>query len=107
MVWVFLAGAIASEVCATISLRLSEGFTKLVPSIIVVVGYVLAFFLLAQVLKLGLAVGVAYAIWAAAGVTLVALIGATFLGERLTWMQVGGLVAVVVGVVLLEAGGAR
>lgn len=107
MVWVLLAGAIVSEVFATINLQLSDGFSKLVPSIFVVAGYIVAFVLLAQVLQRGLAIGVAYAIWAAVGVALVALIGAVFLGDSLTWVQVAGLVAVIGGVVALEAGGAH
>jgi len=104
MVWVLLAGAILSEVAATISLRLSEGFTKAVPSTIVVVGYLVSFVLLSQVLKRGMAVGVAYGIWAAVGVSLVAVIGAAFLGETLTWVQVGGLALVIVGVVAVQSG---
>jgi len=104
MVWVLLAGAILSEVAATISLRLSEGFTKAVPSTIVVVGYLASFVLLSQVLKRGMAVGVAYGIWAAVGVSLVAVIGAAFLGETLTWVQVGGLALVIVGVVAVQSG---
>jgi small multidrug resistance pump len=104
MVWVLLAGAILSEVLATISLRLSEGFSKAIPSTVVVVGYLLSFVLLAQVLKRGLSVGVAYGIWAAVGVSLVALIGAVFLGESLTWVQVGGLVLVIAGVVAVQSG---
>ncbi|HEY2097082.1 MAG TPA: multidrug efflux SMR transporter [Pseudonocardia sp.] len=104
MVWVLLAGAILSEVMATISLRLSEGFSKAIPSTVVVVGYLLSFVLLAQVLKRGLSVGVAYGIWAAVGVSLVALIGAVFLGESLTWIQVGGLVLVIAGVVAVQSG---
>jgi small multidrug resistance pump len=104
MVWVMLAGAILSEVTATISLRLSEGFSKAVPSTVVVIGYLVSFVLLAQVLKRGLSVGVAYGIWAAVGVSLVALIGAVFLGESLTWVQVGGLVLVIAGVVAVQSG---
>jgi small multidrug resistance pump len=104
MVWVLLAGAILSEVAATISLRLSEGFTKAVPSTIVVIGYLASFALLSQVLKRGMAVGVAYGIWAAVGVSLVALIGAAFLGETLTWVQVGGLALVIIGVVAVQSG---
>lgn len=72
-----------------------------------VVGYVTAFTLLALVLKRGMAIGVAYGIWAAAGVALVALIGAAFLGDSLTPLQYGGLVLVAAGVVALEAGGAH
>jgi small multidrug resistance pump len=85
-------------------LRLSEGFSKAIPSTVVVVGYLLSFVLLAQVLKRGLSVGVAYGIWAAVGVSLVALIGAVFLGESLTWIQVGGLVLVIAGVVAVQSG---
>jgi len=104
MVWVLLAGAILSEVAGTIALRLSDGFSRWVPSIVVVVGYLLSFVLLAQVLKRGMPVGVAYGIWAAVGVSLVALIGAAFLGEPLTWIQVGGLVLVIIGVAAVESG---
>ncbi|MFD8123189.1 DMT family transporter [Streptomyces albidoflavus] len=107
MTWVLLACAILAEVTATISLRLSEGFSKIAPSVVVVVGYVTAFTLLALVLKRGMAIGVAYGIWAAAGVALVALIGAAFLGDSLTPIQYGGLVLVAAGVVALEAGGAH
>ncbi|MFF8456380.1 DMT family transporter [Streptomyces albidoflavus] len=107
MTWVLLACAILAEVTATISLRLSDGFSKIAPSVVVVVGYVTAFTLLALVLKRGMAIGVAYGIWAAAGVALVALIGAAFLGDSLTPVQYGGLVLVAAGVVALEAGGAH
>jgi small multidrug resistance pump len=107
MTYLLLAIAIAAEVVATVSLRLSEGFTKLVPSILVVVGYLGAFTVLAFVLKRGLPVAVAYAIWSAAGVALVATIGALFMDERLTAVQVAGLVLVIGGVVALEAGGAH
>lgn len=105
MPWLMLAGAIAAEVVATTSLKLSVGFTRLVPSIIVVVGYVAAVLLLSQALVRGMQVSVAYAIWAAAGVALVALIGTLFLGESMSWIQVGGLALVIAGVMALELGG--
>jgi small multidrug resistance pump len=104
MVWVLLLGAILSEVSATVSLRLSEGFSKAVPSTVVVVGYLLSFALLAQVLKRGLPVGVAYAIWSALGVALVAVIGAAFLREPLSRLQVAGLVLVILGVIAVQSG---
>ena len=107
MEWLLLAGAILSEVTATISLKLSEGFSKLVPSVVVVVGYVCTFILLSQVLKRGMSIGVAYGIWAAVGVALVALVGALFLGDSLTLVQVGGLVLVGGGVLALELGAAH
>jgi small multidrug resistance pump len=107
MTWLLLAVAIAAEVTATISLRLSEGFSKLVPSVVVVVGYVIAFTALSFALKRGLSLGIAYAIWAAAGIALVAIVGVLFLDERLTAVQVGGLALVIAGVVALELGSAH
>ena len=103
--WFWLFGAIAAEVFATISLRFAEGFTRLVPSVFVAAGYGFAFFALSQALARGMQLGVAYGTWAALGVTLVAAIGVAFLGESLTWVQVGGLVLVVAGVLALELGG--
>jgi len=105
--YILLVLAIAGEVTGTVALKLSEGFSKLFPSILVVAGYGLAFTMLAQVLKFGLPVSIAYAIWAAAGVALVALIGAAFLGEGMNPTMIAGLVLVVGGVVLLELGGAK
>ncbi len=104
MTYLLLAGAILLEVMGTIALRLSDGLSRAVPTVLVAVGYVSAFALLAQVLARGLPVGVAYAIWAGAGVALVALIGAAFLGETLGWVQVAGLALVIAGVAALELG---
>ena len=104
MAWLFLAGAILSEVVATSALKLSAGFTRLVPSVVVVIGYVAAFALLSQALTRGMGVAVAYAVWAAAGIALIALIGVTFLGERMTLVQVGGIALVIAGVLALELG---
>lgn len=102
--FLWLIIAIGAEVAATTSLKLSEGFTKLIPSAIVAVGYILAFIALAQVLKAGMAVGVAYAVWAAAGVAAVAIIGWLALGEQMSWTIAGGLLLVIAGVVLIEVG---
>ncbi|KAA9153071.1 QacE family quaternary ammonium compound efflux SMR transporter [Amycolatopsis acidicola] len=105
--YLLLALAIAAEVTGTVSLKLSEGFSKLGPSIVVVAGYAVAFVALSLVLKRGLPVGVAYAIWAAAGVAAVALVGVVFLGERINLTMVGGLALVIGGVVLIELGAAQ
>lgn len=107
MTLLFLALAIATEVTATVSLKLSEGFTKPAPSIVVVIGYGAAFFFLSQALKRGMAIGVAYGIWSAVGVAAIAAIGVLFLGERLTLIQVGGIGLVILGVLALELGGAH
>ncbi|MHA6806147.1 DMT family transporter [Salinifilum ghardaiensis] len=107
MAYLLLVGAILSEVLGTVSLKLSEGFSRLVPSVLVIVGYLAAFTILGQVLKLGLPVGVVYAIWAGAGVALVAVIGAVFLGENFTGVQLLGVLLVISGVIALELGGSR
>lgn len=107
MPYLLLAAAIVLEVTATVNLRLSDGFTRPVPSILVVIGYLGAFGLLSQVLRAGMPVGVAYGIWAGAGVALVAVIGAVLLGDTLTPVQLGGIALVVAGVLALELGAAR
>jgi small multidrug resistance pump len=105
--WFWLVGAIIAEVTGTIALRFSEGFSRLGPSVLVVLGYGVALFSLSQALVRGMPVGVAYGVWAAIGVTLVALIGAIFLGESLTAIQIGGIVLVIGGVLALELGAAH
>ncbi|MEV4238989.1 multidrug efflux SMR transporter [Nocardia sp. NPDC050408] len=107
MTLLLLALAIASEITATVSLKISDGFTKLVPAIIVVLGYSAAFFFLSQALKRGMPIGVAYGIWSAVGVAAIAVIGVLFLDERLSLIQVGGIALVILGVLALELGGAH
>jgi small multidrug resistance pump len=102
--YLLLAVAIGAEVMGTVALKFSNGFSNLWPSLVVVLGYGVAFYMLALVLKAGLPVGVAYAIWAAVGVALIAVIGALFLGEALPPVAIAGLVLVIAGVVLLELG---
>jgi len=99
-----LALAIAVEVTATMALRASAGFSRLLPSLVVLIGYGLSFFLLSVVLQRGLEVAVVYALWSAAGIVLVTLIGTAFLGEQLTTVQVGGIALIVGGVLALELG---
>ncbi len=104
MAYVLLAIAVVAEVVATSALKLSEGFTRLVPSIVVGVGYLASFGFLAQALTRGLSVSIAYGLWAAAGIALVSIVGVLFLGESLTWVQVGGIGLVIAGVLALELG---
>ncbi|WP_349239340.1 SMR family transporter [Streptomyces sp. CC224B] len=101
-----LAAAIAAEVAGTTAMKYSEGFSKLWPSLVTVVGYVLAFTLLAQTLKT-LSVGTAYAIWAGVGTAAVAAIGMVFMGESTSLVKVAGILLVIVGVVVLNLGGAH
>ena len=99
--WLFLAIAIVSEVIATSALKASAGFTRPLPTLVVVVGYGVAFYFLSLTLKT-VPVGVAYAIWSGAGVALIALIGWAFLGQRLDAPAILGLALIVAGVVVIN-----
>jgi small multidrug resistance pump len=107
MGYLFLAGAISSEVVATLSLRASDGFRKPLFVAILVVGYLASFALLSAALGRGVPLGLAYGIWAAIGVALVALLSIPLFGESLTAVQVAGLALVIAGVVALEVGAAE
>ncbi|KPI01417.1 small multidrug resistance protein [Actinobacteria bacterium OK006] len=106
MGYALLAGAIASEVAATTAMKYSEGFSRLWPSLVTVLGYVIAFVLLAQCLKT-VQVGTAYAIWAGAGTAVIAAIGMVFLGEALSFTKVAGILLIIGGGVVLNLGGAH
>jgi small multidrug resistance pump len=106
MAWLVLVGAIASEVVATSALKLSDGFSRLTPSIVSAVGYVLSLVLLSWALKLHMQVSVAYAIWAGAGTAAIAVIGLVLLDEPLTVPKCAGIVLIVAGTVVLNLTGA-
>jgi multidrug transporter EmrE-like cation transporter len=103
--YAFLGLAIVSEVIATSALKASDGMSRLGPAAIVVVGYGIAFYLLAQSLK-SLPVGFVYAIWAGLGIIGVALIGAALFGETFTTVKVAGIAMIVAGVALVQLGAA-
>jgi small multidrug resistance pump len=86
---------------ATSALKASAGFTRPLPSLVVVVGYGVAFYFLSLTLKT-VPVGVAYAIWSGAGVALIALVGWAFLGQRLDAPALLGLALIVAGVVVIN-----
>ena len=101
MHWIYLAIAIVAEVIGTSFLKAAAGFTRPLPSLVVVTGYGLAFFFLSLTLD-KVPVGVAYAIWSGVGVTLVAGIGWLFLGQRLDAAAGVGMGLIVAGVVVLN-----
>lgn len=105
MAWVFLAIAIVSEVSATLGLRAAEGFSKLGPSLVVVTGYVIAFWSLGQCLQRGMSLGVAYGIWCGIGIALVALLGKAFFDEALSRVTVVGISLIIIGCVVVQFGG--
>lgn len=108
MLWqavVYLALAIAFEIAGTICLRLSEGFSKWPYVVGIAVGYGLAFWFLSLSLKLGMPLGMAYAIWAGLGTAIIALIGFMLFKEPLVFIQWLGIGCIILGVVLLNLGG--
>jgi len=100
--WVLLTGAILTEVAATLSLRASQDHS--IWLVFVVIGYLAAFVLLTLVLRMGVAVGVAYGIWGAVGTALTALLAPVFFGDRLTWAIAAGIGLIIAGVLFVELG---
>ncbi len=100
-VWIILVAAIVIETIATSALRFSAGFTKLVPSAIVICGYAMSFYLLSLTLK-DIPVGIAYAAWAGIGITLITVVGWIFLGQRLGAGQILGFGLIAIGVIVLR-----
>jgi small multidrug resistance pump len=93
--------AILSEVIATTALKFSEGFTKLVPSVVVVLCYGLSFYLLSAALKV-MPIGVAYAIWSGVGLILTVIAGMILWQERLDWARVVGIILILAGIVFIN-----
>lgn len=98
----YLVVAILSEVVATSALNASQGFTRLWPSMVTVVGYCLAFYFLSLTLRT-VPMGIAYAVWAGAGIVLIALSGAIFFKQLPDLPAVLGMLFIIVGVVLVSA----
>jgi small multidrug resistance pump len=104
--WVLLVGAILSEVASTLALRASEGFRRRIWIAPVVVGYLLSYVLLYFCLQQGMTIGVAYAVWSALGVAITAVLAHFLFKEAFTWTMALGIVAIAVGVFLIEVGAA-
>lgn len=99
--FVFLLMAVVAEVSATTALKLSDGFTRVGPSILVVIGYVTAFYLLSLSLR-AIDLGTAYAVWAGLGTAGVVVIGAIVFREALDPVRLLAIAMIVAGVVLLN-----
>ena len=102
--WLLLAAAITCEVTATAFLRVTDGFTKLWPSLIVIAGYGVSFYLLSLIMRTGIPAGIVYAIWSAFGIALVTLVGMATYGDKITPVTGVGLAVIVVGVILVQVG---
>lgn len=99
----YLGLAILAEVIATSALKTSDGFSRLWPSLITVVAYGIAFYLLSQTLK-RMEIGVVYAIWSGAGTAAMALVGYWVFNEQLDTLKVISIGLIVLGVIGLNAG---
>ena len=101
MPWIYLTFAIAMEVVGTSALKMSDGFTRLSPSLVVIGGYGLSFYLLALALR-HIPVGAAYAVWSGMGVVFITLIGRFYFGQRLETPALAGIAFIIVGVVMVQ-----
>jgi len=104
--WLFLAGAIVFEVAGTVSMKLSEGFTKLIPSILVAVFYLVSLAALTIALK-KIDVSLAYAIWAGVGTAIIASVGIIYFKEPVTTIKIISIGLIIAGVVGLNLSGAK
>ena len=104
MPWIYLAIAIVCEVVATSALKASDGFTRLTPSVIVVLGYVVSFYCLSLTLRT-IPVGIVYAIWSGVGIVLISTVGWLLFGQTLSWAAMLGMAFITLGVVILNVFG--
>jgi small multidrug resistance pump len=93
--------AVASEVAATTALKFSEGFTKIIPSLVVVAGYGLSFYLLSLSLKV-IPIGTAYAMWSGIGIVLTVILGAVLWREEMDWARGIGIALVLGGILTIN-----
>ena len=101
MNWIYLSIAIVSEVIATSALKAAEGFSRLGPSLFVVLGYASAFYFLSLTLRT-IPVGVAYAVWSGVGIVLVAILGWLLYGQKLDAPAILGMALIITGIVVLN-----
>jgi small multidrug resistance pump len=101
MTYVLLAAAIVAEVIATSAMARTDGFTRLLPSLIAILGYGFAFYLLSLVTRT-VPVGIVYAVWSGAGIVLVALAGWLLFGQKLDLAAVIGLALIIAGVSIIN-----
>lgn len=99
--YAYLGIAIVAEVCATSALKASENFTRLGPSIVTVLGYVIAFYFLSLTLRT-MPTGIAYAIWSGVGIVLISLVGALFFKQHLDGPALLGIALIIAGVVVMN-----
>ena len=100
-VWVWLVGAVGLEVVGTTALQASQQFTRPLPSLVVVIAYGLAFYLLAIALR-HFPVGIAYAMWSGMGIVFIAIIGFAVFGQKLDVAAILGIALILAGIVVIN-----
>ncbi len=98
---IYLLLAILTEVIATSALKASTGFTKLIPSFIVIIGYCCSFYFMSLTLKT-IPLGVTYAIWSGLGIVIIATIGVVFYKESIDLQAILGMGLIIAGVVVIK-----
>ena len=101
MHWLYLSIAILAEVIATSSLKAAEGFTRLIPSLIVVFGYGTAFYFLSLTLRT-MQVGTAYAIWSGVGTVIISIVSWLLYNQKLDAPSILGMALIISGVVIIK-----
>ncbi|MBL1352438.1 MAG: multidrug efflux SMR transporter [Zetaproteobacteria bacterium] len=101
MTYIYLALAIMAEVAATSALKASEEFTRLIPSLVVIVGYVLSFYWMTLVLRT-MPIGITYAIWSGVGIVLIAIVGRIFYQQTPDLPAMIGMALIITGVVVIH-----
>ena len=104
MSFIYLALAITAELVGSTALKMSQGFTKVQPSILVVLGFGAAFYFLSQTLRT-IPLSLAYAIWSGVGTAATILIGVFLFRESFDFIKALGIIAIILGVVLLNLKG--
>ena len=106
MGWVYLSIAIAFEVAAATTMKMSDGLTRFWPSVLMLVFYLMCFLAMIKSLEY-LQVGVMYAIWAGAGTAAVAIIGVMLFGDTMPAVKIAGIGLIILGVAMVNLGGTR
>ncbi len=102
MRWLLLFGAIVFEVAGTTCMKMSNGFTKVAPSVLLFVFYGISFALFTIALKKGINLSAAYAIWCGIGMSLIAAIGIFYFKEPMTVLKISSIVLIIAGVIGLS-----
>ena len=101
MKWLYLIVAVIFEVIATSALKESNSFTKLVPSLFVIIGYSISFYFLSLTLK-NLSIGITYAIWSGLGILLICLVGYSRYGQNLDFPAIIGILFIGIGILIIR-----